>query len=87
MTRTKGCFSKVQVKIKGYVKENGGFPFIAGFMVLLFAAAALLAVGWASLADAIAVCAYFALAAGVVLQLACFGKNRKNQGVVLDRSS
>ena len=55
--------------------------------MLLFAAAVLLAVGWASLADAIAVCAYFALAAGVVLQLANFGKNRKNQGVVLDKSS
>jgi hypothetical protein len=86
--RTRECFSKVQVKIKGYVKGNWGLPLIAGFMVLLFAAAVFLAAGWASLADAIAVCAYFALAAGVVLQLACLSRNKgKNQGVVLDGSS
>jgi hypothetical protein len=86
--RTQDCFCKVQVKIEGYVKENWGFPFIAGFMVLLVAAAAFLAAGWTSLADAIAVCAYFALVAGIIVQLVCFSKNkRKNEGVVLDGSS
>jgi len=89
--RTRECLSRIQVKVKGYVKENWGYPFIAGFMILLFAAAVFLAAGGASLADlaeAIAVCAYFALAAGIVLQLAYFYKNRrKNEGVILDGSS
>ena len=88
VTRTPKGFGRVQVKVKGYVKENWGYPFIAGFILLLFGAAIFLAAGWASLAEAIAVCAYFALAAGVVLQLACLSKNRgKNEGVVLDGSS
>ena len=88
MIRTRECLGRIQVKVKGYVKENWGYPFIAGFMILLFAAAVFLAAGWASLAEAIAVCAYFALAAGIVLQLAYFYKNRgKNEGVILDGSS
>jgi hypothetical protein len=91
--RTRECLSRIQVKVKGYVKENWGYPFIAGFMILLFAAAVFLAAGagWAPLAEAaeaIAVCAYFALAAGIVLQLAYFYKNRrKNEGGILDGSS
>ena len=86
--RTPKGFGRIQVKVKGYLNENWGYPFIAGFMVLLFCAAIFLASGWASLAEAIAVCAYFALAAGIVLQLAYFYKNRrKNEGVILDGSS
>jgi hypothetical protein len=73
---------KIQGSIKKYVKENWSFPFIAGFMVLLFAAAVFLAAGWASLADTTAICAYFSLVAGVLLQLVYFSKNRKEKEVV-----
>lgn len=71
-------FNRIAVKIKGYVKENWGAPFIAGFIVLLLSAAVFLSVGLSYLADAVAVYAYYALVAGVLLQLVCFLKyNRK----------
>ena len=48
-------------------------------MLLLIVAGASLSFSLSSLADAVAICAFFALVAGVVLQLACFLKyNRKN---------
>jgi hypothetical protein len=70
-------FSKFMVRVKGYVKENWGSPFIMGFMVLLLSAAVSLSLGSSYLADAIAVYAYYALVAGVILQLVCFLKYRK----------
>jgi hypothetical protein len=64
------------IKVKGYVKENWGSPFILGFMLLLIAAAVSLSTGLSSLADTVAVYAYYALVAGVFLQLASFLKYR-----------
>ena len=69
------------IKVKGYVKENWGYPFIVGFMFLLIGAAVSLSVGLSSLADSMAVYAFYALAGGVVLQLICFLKYpHKNEG-------
>ena len=70
-------FNKIMLKVKGYVKENWGSPFIAGFMLLLLSAAVSLSAGLSSLANAVAVYAYYALVVGVVLQLVCFLKYRK----------
>ena len=64
------------LKVKGYVRENWGSPFIVGFMLLLVVAAVSLSAGFASLADTVAVYAYYALVAGVFLQLASFLKYR-----------
>ncbi len=64
----------IVIKVKGYVKENWGSPFIAGFMFLLIGAAVSLSVGLSSLADTVAVYAFYALVGGVVLQLVCFLK-------------
>jgi hypothetical protein len=61
-------------RVKGYVRENWGAPFILGFMLLLVVAAVSLSVGLDVLANGVAVCAYYALVAGVVLQLVCFVK-------------
>ncbi len=69
-------FNKIILKVKGYVKENWGSPFIVGFMLLLIAAAVSLSTGFAFLADNVAVYAYYALIAGVILQLASFLKYR-----------
>lgn len=69
-------FNKIMLKVKGYVKENWGFPFIVGFMLLLVVAAVSLSAGLSSLADTVAVYAYYALVAGVFLQLASFLKYR-----------
>ena len=62
------------IKVKGYVKENWGSPFIAGFMFLLIGAAVSLSAGLSSFANTIAVYAFYALVGGVVLQLICFLK-------------
>jgi heme/copper-type cytochrome/quinol oxidase subunit 4 len=69
----------VPSRVKGYVKENWGAPFILGFMVLLMVAAVSLSTGLAVLANEVAIYAYYALVVGVVLQLVCFLKcNKKN---------
>jgi len=60
--------------IKEYFREHWGAPFVLGFMVLLMVAAVSLVYGLASLANEIAVYAYYCLIAGVVLQLVCFLK-------------
>jgi hypothetical protein len=84
--------NKIMIKVKGYVKENWGSPFIVGFMLLLMVAAVSLSLSYAaallplsgfkalngtSFAEGVAVYAYYALVAGVVLQLACFLKYRR----------
>lgn len=77
---TQGNFKDVPARLKRYVKENWGAPFIVAFMLLLMVAAASLSMSLSSLADAVAVYAYYALVAGVVLQLACFLKYRGKSG-------
>jgi heme/copper-type cytochrome/quinol oxidase subunit 4 len=67
-------------RIKGYVRENWGAPFIGGFMVLLISTAALMVTSSGSLANELAIYAYFALVVGVVLQLVCFLKYNKKSG-------
>lgn len=62
---------------KRFFRENPGALPILGFQVLLGACAVLLAVGLASLAEGLAVVAYFLLVAGVVVQLAFFVKNSR----------
>jgi hypothetical protein len=71
---SKDSAKKILAKIKGYVRENWGAPFVVAFMLLLVVAAASLAIGLDFLANEVAVYAYFALVAGVVLQLVCFLK-------------
>ena len=70
-------FDKITVKLKGYVKENWGSLFIVGFMLLLVSSAVSLSEGLSSLADGIAVYAFYALIVGVILQLVCFIKFRE----------
>jgi hypothetical protein len=63
---------QIHAQVKGYVRENWGAPFIVGFMLLLMIAAASLSMGLAAVADEVAVCAFFALVVGVILQLVCY---------------
>ena len=58
-----------KVRLKSYLKENWGAPFIIGFMILLILAAAYLSVGNEAFADELAVYAYYSLVIGVILQL------------------
>jgi hypothetical protein len=64
--------NSIVLKIKRYVRDDWGVPFIAGFIVLLLVAAILLSAGWATMAELVADVAYFALVAGVILQIICF---------------
>jgi len=77
---TKGFAKGIPVRVKGYVRENWGAPFIVGFMLLLMVAAASLSMGLAGLANEMAIYAYYALVVGVVLQFACFLKCNKRNG-------
>jgi len=60
------------LKIKRYLRENLGTPFIIGFQVLLLVCAFLLVQGNSIMADEVVVYAYYLLVAGVLLQLICF---------------
>ena len=71
---------EVPARIKVYTRENWGIPFIVGFMLLLMVAAVSLSIGVADVANEVAIVAYYALVAGVVLQLVCFLKYRKKDG-------
>lgn len=81
---TKHGFDKITIKVNGYIRQNWGSPFILGFMLLLVVAAVSLSAGLASFADNVAVLAYYALVAGVLLQIVSFLKYRgKNDGEVV----
>ena len=75
--------NRILLKVKGYVKENWGSPFILGFIVLLVVSIGFCALfGFPnsasvySIPDTLAICAYCSLAAGVCLQLVRFLKYR-----------
>lgn len=86
VTKISTYWKQIQEQTERSIKSNWGFPFIAGFLALLFAAAVLLVVGLVQEAEVIATCAYFAIVVGVILQLVCFGKNRSKNGVMFDGS-
>jgi heme/copper-type cytochrome/quinol oxidase subunit 4 len=81
--KVKGFVKAFPLRAKAYVRENWGAPFILGFMLLLVVAAVSLTTGLEAFADEVAVYAYCALVAGVVLQLVCFLKFGEKGG---DRS-
>jgi hypothetical protein len=62
-----------------YTKENLGAPFITGFISLLIFAAISLSSGWSSLADILAVYAFYLLVIGVVLQFVSFLKDPRTK--------
>jgi hypothetical protein len=64
----------LQSRFKTYVRVNLGVPFIMGFMLLLIVAAVSLSMSLSSLANTLAVYAFYALVVGIVLQLVCFMK-------------
>jgi len=71
---------RVPSRIKRYFRENWGAPFITGFMIILLVAVVSVATGSESLANELAIYAYYALVVGVVLQLVCFLKHNKRNG-------
>jgi len=73
----RGRMAKIRIlmrRLRSYFRENWGAPAIICFMALLMIAALFLAGGMEEIANAIAVCAYYFLVAGVVLQIICYVK-------------
>lgn len=64
-------------RVKRYFKENPGAPFIIGFQVLLIICASLLFQGDLTLANEVAVYAYYLLVVGVVLHFVSFLRHSK----------
>jgi hypothetical protein len=60
----KAIAREVPSRVKGYIEENWGAPFIMGFLVLLMASAVTLSLGFDVLANEVAVSAYCTLVAG-----------------------
>jgi hypothetical protein len=75
-----GAARAIPARVKAYVRENWGVPFVAAFMFLLAFAAASLMMGLEFFANGVAVFAYFALVVGVVLQLVWFLKHGEKDG-------
>jgi len=70
--RGSGMLLGVSRRLKGYLRENWGSPFVVAFMALLMAAAGFLCAGSEGMANELAVYAYYSLVLGVVLQLVCY---------------
>jgi len=66
-------------KLKKYLKENFGAPFLIGFQILLIACAYLLVQGASAIANEVAIYAYYLLIAGAILQLISFVKDKKEK--------
>jgi heme/copper-type cytochrome/quinol oxidase subunit 4 len=75
-----GFAEKMPVRVKWYVRENWGAPFIVGFMLLLMIVAVSLSIGVAVVANEVAVYTYYALVIGFVLQLVHFMKVSPKSG-------
>ena len=65
---------RLSSRLRGYLRENWGAPFITAFMTLLLTAAGYLAAGLEKTANLLAEYAYYNLVIGVVLQLVCYLK-------------
>jgi len=74
---TSNTFKHVFNYLKGYLKDNWGAPFIVAFMVMLLTAAGYIAEGLETVANDVAVYAYYSLVVGVILQFICRLKYRE----------
>lgn len=81
---TKIGLNKITLKVKGYVNGNWCSPFAVAFMLFLVGATFFLSGCLSYLANTVAVYVYYALIAGVFLQLARFPKyfGKINDGVL-----
>jgi len=80
---------KITIKRKHieYFKTNWGAPFVIAFQVLLVSAAGYLAIGAETIANELAVYAYYSLVAGVILQLISYLKFEKRESKMHSNNS
>ncbi len=74
---SKNFLSPISVRFKNCVRANWGALFIVAFVLPLVVVAVSLSMGSAGLVDSVSVYAFYVLAIGVFLRLACFPKCRK----------
>jgi hypothetical protein len=67
----------IDPKIKKYLRENPGAPFIAGSITLLLISAVLLSIGLSTQADITAEYTYYLLVIGVVLQFVSYLREKR----------
>jgi hypothetical protein len=79
-SKRRPTLKEILTKISGYFRENWGAPFVIGFMLLLIVTAAFLLIDLNSLTNEKAICVYYALIGGVVLQHVCFLKDGERNG-------
>ena len=65
-----------------YFKTNWGATFIIAFQILLICAAVYLSMGIESIANEIAIYAYYSLVIGVILQLVSYVRYERKRGGV-----
>lgn len=75
-----GVIPRMPARLRGYLRENWGSPFVAVFMVLLLTAAGYLAMGLERTANLLAEYAYYSLVIGVILQFTCYLKHGGDGG-------
>lgn len=68
---------KIVLRIRRYLRENPGAPFIVAFQMLLLVCAGLLISGSSGIANEVAVWAYYSLVVGLVLQLVSFVRHNR----------
>jgi len=68
---------EVRSRLKSYLKENLGAPFIITFMIMLMMCAGLLIANMEDSANTLATIAYFFLVIGVLLQFISFIKSER----------
>ncbi len=69
---------KAPPKVKEYIKDNPGAPFVIGFQLLLVVCAGLLIQGSSAIASEVATYAYLLLVVGVVLQFIAYVRYRND---------
>jgi len=69
----------IDPRVKKYLKDNPGAPFIMGFMNLLLSCAVLLSTGHTPQANKTAEYAYYLLVMGVIIQFASFTKEERTK--------
>lgn len=69
---------KIDARVKIYIKNNLGAPFIIGFMIMLIISAINLTINNVNIAEKTAEYAYYSLVIGAVLQIISIIKKNKH---------
>jgi hypothetical protein len=69
---------RAMLRLRKFVYQNWGSPFIVTFMLLFLGSAVLLSMGFWDIANTTATFAFYSLLPGILLQLICFLKYKNS---------